>query len=148
MWLYGWELIAVCHHPERFVDNKHFNSGDLMFLISLVTSRDHMLQELYVVMWLFGWHPLTEVHHLALFGNHGTSASEVKKFVVVEGQDSICSCLIPSSLFTSKAHSMLRLHTRNFTIEKKSKKKAVTNVSNEISPILFTRFLDKELWNI
>ena len=34
------------HHPDRSCDQKHCDSGDAMFLIRHVTSREHMLKGL------------------------------------------------------------------------------------------------------
>ena len=30
----------ACHHPDMFIDHRHCDSGDLMFLICHVTPRD------------------------------------------------------------------------------------------------------------
>ena len=50
MRIYGWELPALCHHPEKFGDHTHCDTGDAMFLICHVISRDHMFTGLYKVM--------------------------------------------------------------------------------------------------
>ena len=39
MQIYGWELIAVCHYPNKSYDHKHCDSGDI-FLICQVISRE------------------------------------------------------------------------------------------------------------
>ena len=33
MQIYEWEFLAVRHHPNKFWDHKHCDSGDIMFLI-------------------------------------------------------------------------------------------------------------------
>ena len=40
--IYGWELLAVCHHPDKFGHHMHCNSGD-MYLLCHVTSQDHII---------------------------------------------------------------------------------------------------------
>ena len=40
-------FINVCNPPERFVDQRYYGSGDKMFLICYVTSRDHMFRDLW-----------------------------------------------------------------------------------------------------
>ena len=40
MRIYGWELLAVCHH----LDHKYFDAGYIMFLIGHVTSYKHMFK--------------------------------------------------------------------------------------------------------
>ena len=44
MWLYGWELVVVCHHPDKFGDHRHCDNWDLTFLICHQTSRNHLLK--------------------------------------------------------------------------------------------------------
>ena len=44
---YGWELLAICHRPDKSCDHKHCDSGDLMLLVFQVTSREHMFKGLY-----------------------------------------------------------------------------------------------------
>ena len=68
-------------------------------------------------------------------------------FLVVEGQNFICSGLIHLLLFNSKAHVMSCSHTQNFTI-KRTMKKTFASVFNEIRPILVTHFLGKKLWKM
>ena len=48
--IYGWELLAVCHHPDKFGDQRHFDSGDIMNLICQLTSLDHMFKALHELM--------------------------------------------------------------------------------------------------
>ena len=50
MRIYGWELLAVCHHPDKSCDYKYCDSGDIMFLICHVTSLEHMFIGLYEFM--------------------------------------------------------------------------------------------------
>ena len=33
MWLYEWEPLMVSHHPTKFGDDRHCDSGDVMFLV-------------------------------------------------------------------------------------------------------------------
>ena len=47
MQIYGWQLLALCHHPHKLCDHKHCGSGDKKFLICHVTSRQHMFKGLY-----------------------------------------------------------------------------------------------------
>ena len=39
MRIYRWELLAVCHHPDKSCDHRHCDCGDIMFLICHMTSR-------------------------------------------------------------------------------------------------------------
>ena len=41
---YGWKLLPVCNHNS--CDHKHYNSGDIMFLISCVSSCEYMFKKL------------------------------------------------------------------------------------------------------
>ena len=52
-------------------------------------------------------------HHPGKFGGHRHGGSE-DMFLVVEQKNSTWSCLNPLVLFISKAHGMLRSHTRTF----------------------------------
>ena len=38
------ELLAVCHHFSKIVNDRHFDSGNLMLSICHVTSRKHLLK--------------------------------------------------------------------------------------------------------
>ena len=44
--MYVWELLKVCHHLGKSCEHKHYDSEDIMFLISHMTSRKHMFQGL------------------------------------------------------------------------------------------------------
>ena len=46
MWLYGRKLSIVCNHLARFGSHRYCGSGDKMFLIYNVTSRDHVFKGL------------------------------------------------------------------------------------------------------
>ena len=50
MRIYVWELLAVCHHPEKSCENEHCDSEDKIFLIFHVTSREHMFKWLCEVI--------------------------------------------------------------------------------------------------
>ena len=76
MRIYGWELLAVCHHPKSR-DHKHCDSGG-MFLICHVSSREHILKGLCE----FGWKPFRVSHQLAMFGDHWYSASGDIKYLI------------------------------------------------------------------
>lgn len=43
-WLYRWELLAVCHHPEKVDGHSHCDSRDLITLICHVTSSYHVFK--------------------------------------------------------------------------------------------------------
>ena len=45
IWNSGWEFLEVCHHPNRFGDHGHCESGD-MFLDCHVASPGHLFKEL------------------------------------------------------------------------------------------------------
>ena len=45
MQIYGWNLLAVCHHPDRFCDYWHCDCGDI-FLNCQTISCDNMFQGL------------------------------------------------------------------------------------------------------
>ena len=51
MQISGWESLAVCHHPDKFDDHGHCESGN-MFLVCHVTSPDYMFKWLYVTLWV------------------------------------------------------------------------------------------------
>ena len=46
MRIYGRKLLAKRHHSDRFGDKRHSDSGDIIFLIRYVTTRDHMFKGL------------------------------------------------------------------------------------------------------
>ena len=51
MRIYGWELLAVCHQPDKLMDYKCCGSKDIIiFLICRVTSLDHRFQGLFEFM--------------------------------------------------------------------------------------------------
>ena len=68
---YGWELLAVYNHPDKSGDHKYCDSGDIIFLIFQVTSREHMFKGLLN----YGWNSLMMSHHLAMLSSHWSSAS-------------------------------------------------------------------------
>ena len=43
MRIYEWELLAVCHHPEKFGDHRHCDNEG-MFSICHVALHDHMFK--------------------------------------------------------------------------------------------------------
>ena len=47
MKIYGWKLLAICHHPDKSCDHKQYDSGDKMFLICHLTSYEHVFKGLY-----------------------------------------------------------------------------------------------------
>lgn len=57
------------------------------------------------------------------------------------------ACLVRPLLFISKTHGISCSHTLNSKINK-TLRKPFASVSNEISMILVTHFLDKKRWNI
>lgn len=46
MLIYGWELLSICHHPDKSCDHKHCDSKD-MFSVNYVTSHEHMFKGLH-----------------------------------------------------------------------------------------------------
>ena len=44
MWLYGWELVMVCHQLAKFGDHRHYDSGDLNFSFFHVNSRNYLFR--------------------------------------------------------------------------------------------------------
>ena len=46
MRIYGWKLLTVCHHPDKSCDHKYCDSGDIVFLIRHITSRELMFKGL------------------------------------------------------------------------------------------------------
>ena len=77
MRIYGWELIALCHYPDKPCDYKHCDGGNI-FLIYQVTSREHVQK----FIWIYGWKPLTVSYHLAMLGCHWSSASGDIKYLL------------------------------------------------------------------
>ena len=51
MRIYGWEFLVVLHHPVKWGDHRHCESGD-MFLVSLVTTS----LRCYVTLWVEASH--------------------------------------------------------------------------------------------
>ena len=47
MRIYRRELLAICYHPDESCEHKHCDSGDIMFSICHVTSREYMFKGLY-----------------------------------------------------------------------------------------------------
>ena len=45
MLIYEWELLVLCHHPDKSCGHKHCDSGD-MSLICQVTFREHIFEGL------------------------------------------------------------------------------------------------------
>ena len=49
MQTYGWELLKVCHQLNKSCENRHYDSGDIVFLICQMTSlEEHMFKGLCV----------------------------------------------------------------------------------------------------
>ena len=44
LWLYEWELLIVCHHPDKFGSQRHCVSGDVIFLIYHIILQDHLIK--------------------------------------------------------------------------------------------------------
>ena len=42
MQIYGWELLTICQHPGKFSEHRYCDSGDVVFFICSVTSREHL----------------------------------------------------------------------------------------------------------
>ena len=70
-------------------------------------------------------------HYPPKFVDHSQHVSGDIMFLVVEKQDSTSSCLNLPLLFISKAHGLLRLHTRNFTT-----KRTLTKSFAKLLPVL------------
>ena len=66
MWLCRWELLILSHYPVKFGVCRPSESGDIMFLISHVTTW----QRGWCVMWFCRWDPIILNHHPAKFGVH------------------------------------------------------------------------------
>ena len=60
-WLYGRKLLIVCNHSARFGSHRYCGSGDKMFLIYHVTSRNHAFKGLCDLM---GWICILVCHDL------------------------------------------------------------------------------------
>ena len=45
MWIHGCELLAVCHHPDKFGGHKNCDSGDIKYLICHITSQNQVFEE-------------------------------------------------------------------------------------------------------
>ena len=50
MWIYGWELLAVYHHPDKSCGHKHCDIRD-KFSICHVNFRKHMFKD-YMNLWV------------------------------------------------------------------------------------------------
>ena len=46
MQIYGWELLKVSPHLGKSCEHRHYDSGDIVFLICHVTSCEHMCKGL------------------------------------------------------------------------------------------------------
>ena len=101
MRFYGWELLAVCRHPDSFGNQRHW-SGDIMFIISYVTSRDHVLKG--SLCKFMGGSPSRQVNTV-IFGDIWSTASEDTKYLIyhVTSQNHMtkesCNFMSWSSLF-------------------------------------------------
>ena len=51
MQIYGWELLKVCHHLGKSREHRHYDSGDLIFLIRHVSLANTCLMG-YVNLWV------------------------------------------------------------------------------------------------
>ena len=49
---YRWDLLTIHYHPDGFGNHRNCDSGDIMFLICHLTSRNHMFKGLCEFM---GW---------------------------------------------------------------------------------------------
>ena len=67
MLTFGWELVAVIPHPDKFGERRHCNSDYIMFLICHVTSRDGMF---YGLCESNESKLATVTHNLVMFGGH------------------------------------------------------------------------------
>ena len=43
MRIYGWELYELCHYADKSCDHKHYDGGDIIFLICHVNSGKQIL---------------------------------------------------------------------------------------------------------
>ena len=66
--------IGICEH-------RHYDSGDIVFLIYHVTSREHMFKGLCECM---GGIP-SQSHRLPMFGDDWSSASGDRKYLICHG---------------------------------------------------------------
>ena len=47
MRIYGiYELLVSCDHADKYCGHKHYDVGDIVFLVCHVTSRKHMIKGL------------------------------------------------------------------------------------------------------
>ena len=44
---YEWELLKISHHLGKSCRHRHYDKGDIMFLICHVVSNEHMLKGLH-----------------------------------------------------------------------------------------------------
>ena len=74
MGIYGWELLALCHQPDKFGDQRHYDGTDLKFSIFHVISCKRMSKELrYLwVLWLEAPHGKSQ---LDMFPDHLSSGN-------------------------------------------------------------------------
>ena len=56
IWLNGWELLTLTHHPTRLYAYRSYGSGDITFLISHVTLCDHMIKG-HITLWEPSFNP-------------------------------------------------------------------------------------------
>ena len=50
MWLYGYELLTVGHHPAKFIGHGHCGKGDIVILVCHVILQDYLIKEPYDIM--------------------------------------------------------------------------------------------------
>ena len=66
----------ACHPCDRSCDHKHCDSGDIMLLICLMTSSQHLFKELCGFMGGSSSQCLVATSdHLTVFGGHWSSGS-------------------------------------------------------------------------
>ena len=46
MRIYGWEHFVLCHYADKSCNRKHYDGGDIMFVIYHVISREHIFKGL------------------------------------------------------------------------------------------------------
>ena len=74
----------------------------MIVLVCQVILQEHVINGPYDLM---GMSPFMVNHHPAKFGAHGHCGSGDITFLMIEEQDSTCSCLKRPIVFISKAHA-------------------------------------------
>ena len=95
----------LCHYANKSCDHKHYDCGDIMFLICHVTSSKHMFKGLCEFM---GRSPSLKVTIFSMLDGHWSSASGVIKYLTC--QVTLQNHVIEGSWYTTSLPSLAAIN--------------------------------------